>query len=469
MNRCCSHKPIWIFLLSICFIPHSYSQKIGQRVRISSGAVNGAFIDSKRKTLVVYGDPNEEISKAEMVLFTDFRRDVVWAGRDLVKKGALAVAPAAQKAYFTRGDSIWSQFALTQFHERSNHTTKVGILPLRVHRFVRGGDIVRWQGIDFRVLDTPGYTCGSVTYIADIDNKRFAFSGKLIYGDGKIFDLYRFQDSLRGIDGNHGYAARLGQLVSSLQLIAGQKPDFLIPSRGPVINNPDSAIPTLIHRIHSLYQNYLSITAQRWNHTDRMITLTNHVLGPSAPVDWMPFSSVIEKNPPSWYRHINSSNLVVAGDSSAFLIDCGSKKVIEELVRLKQSGRLKRAEGIFIINYDDDNTDFENDAVKEFGCPVYVTKELKEVLGNPAAFHIACLTTDPIPNLTIMLDGQKMSWKEFTLTFRYFPGQTLYHDALLFQKTDGESIFFIGDSFSPAGVDDYCFQNRNFLQPETGD
>src|SRR5882724_781825 len=123
MNRCCSHKPIWIFLLSVYFIPYSYSQKIAQHVRISSGAVNGAFVENNGKTLVMYGDPKEEINKPEMVLFTDFRRDVVWAGRDLVKKGALAIAPAAQKAYFTRGDSIWSQFALTQFHERSNHTT----------------------------------------------------------------------------------------------------------------------------------------------------------------------------------------------------------------------------------------------------------------------------------------------------------------------------------------------------------
>jgi len=468
MNRTCRNRLIWTFLLSICFIPYSYSQKIAPHVRISSGAVNGAFIESNGKKLVVYGDPKKEIRKAEMVLFTDFRRDVVWAGRDLVKKGALAIVPAAQKAYFTRGDSIWSQFALTQFHERSNHTTKVGILPLRVHRFVQGGDIVKWQGIDFRVLDTPGYTSGSVTYIADIDNKRFAFSGELIYGDGKIFDLYSFQDSLRGIDGNHGYAARVGQLVSSLQLIADQKPDFLIPSRGPVINNPDSVIQKLIRRIHSLYRNYLSITAQRWNHTDRMITLSNHVLGPSAPVDWMPFSSVIEKNPPSWYRHINSSNLVVAEDSSAFLIDCGTKKDLQEVVRLKQSGRVKRIEGIFITHYHYDHTDFINDAVKEFGCPVYVTKELKDILENPAAFHMPSLTPYAIPNLSIMQDGQKMPWKEFTLTFRYFPGQTLYHDALLFQKTNGEAIFFIGDSFSPAGVDDYCFQNRNFLHPETG-
>src|SRR5260221_7587625 len=168
MNRTCRDKLIWIFLLAVCFIPYSYSQKIAQHVRISSGAINGAFIESNGKKLVVYGDAKEEINKAEMVLFTDFRRDVVWAGRDLVQKGALAIAPAAQKAYFTRGDSIWSEFGRKRFHDYSNQTTKTGIIPIRVHRFVRGGYIVKWREIFFLVFNTPGFTRGSVTLITDI-------------------------------------------------------------------------------------------------------------------------------------------------------------------------------------------------------------------------------------------------------------------------------------------------------------
>ena len=83
-------------------------------------------------------------------------------------------------------------------------------------------------------------------------------------GTGKLFDLYSFQDSLRdGIDGNHGYAARLGHLVKSLQFIAAENPDIIVPARGPIITNPDQAIEKLIKRIQTLYQNYLSITAQR--------------------------------------------------------------------------------------------------------------------------------------------------------------------------------------------------------------
>jgi len=65
-------------------------------------------------------------------------------------------------------------------------------------------------------------------------------------------------------------------------------------------------------------------------------------------------------------------------------------------------------------------------------------------------------------------DGYKMQWKEFTFQFFYFPGQTIYHDALMVTKDSGEKIFFIGDSFSPSGIDDYCLLNRNLLQDGMG-
>lgn len=462
------NKKNCIFLLFVFILQSSYSQQITQSVRISSGAINGVFIERNGKTMVVYGDPKKEIKKSEMVLFTHFRRDVIWAGRELVKGGSNALVPSAEKSLFTSGDSIWTKFATTRFHDYNSQTTKIGILPLKVHRFVQGGEILKWQDIDIKVLNTPGYTRGSVSYIIDIDSKRFAFVGDLIYGDGKIFDLYSFQDSLRSISGYHGYATRLGQLVSSLQLIAEQKPDFIIPSRGPIIRDPDSSIKMLVQRIRSLYRNYLSISAYRWYFPERMDILSNHVLGPSARVDWMPFSSVIQKNPPSWYMHINNTNLVFAEDSSAFLIDCGTKGAFEKMVKLKQSGRLKSLDGIFITHYHDDHVDLINDVVKEFNCPIYVTKELKDILENPTAYHMPCLTNDPIPNLTIMQDGQKMQWKDFTLTFHFFPGQTIYHDAVLFKKNNGEAIFFVGDSFTPSGIDDYCLLNRNLLHQGTG-
>ncbi|HBE39663.1 MAG TPA: hypothetical protein DDW27_00350 [Bacteroidales bacterium] len=467
MRSLYNYKQLLIYLIPVILLQCADSQRLTESVRIVRGAVNGVEVKRNGSTLVIYGDPDNKIRKADIVLFTHFRRDVIWAGRNLTEHGSHAVVPDKEIIYFTGCDSIWTKAFQTRFHDYYCQTSKISFIPQKVYRAVKGGEILTWQDIDIKVLDTPGYTRGSVTYIMDIDGKRFAFTGDLIYNEGKIPDLYSFQDSLQSIGGYHGYATRLGQLVSSLQLIAGEKPDIIIPARGPIITNPDASIRELIRKIRSVYQNYLSISAYRWYFPERMALLANHVPGPDAHVDWMPFA-VTEKKPPAWYIHINNSNLVFADDSSAFLIDCGVTGTFKRLVALKQSGRLKSLDGVFITHYHDDHTNNINDVLKEFDCPVYATRELEDILGNPGAYDLPCLTTESIKDLNIMQDGQRILWKDFTLTFRFFPGQTLYHDALLFEKSNGETIFFIGDSFTPSGIDDYCLLNRNFLHQGSG-
>ena len=461
-------KIIYFLFLSVFIVQCTYSPKISKSIRINLGAVNGVLIEKNGANLVVYGDPDDKIKNAEMVLFTHFRRDVVWAGKNLIERGAIAVAPNDEKAYFTGGDSIWTNLALKRAHNYSCQTTKIGMSPLKISRFVKGGETLKWQGIDFKVLKTPGYTRGAVSYIANIDGQRFAFVGDLIYGDGKILDLYSFQDSIGKILGYHGYAARVEKLISSLRLIAEQKPDFIIPSRGPVITNPNIAIQKLINQIRLIYNNYLSVTAYRWYYPERVNTLSNQILGSSVRVNAMPFAPVIEENQLTWYKHISNTNLVFAEDSSAFLIDCGTERAFTELIKMKRTGRLKSLDGIFITHYHDDHTELINDVVKEFGCPVYATEELKDILETPSAFNMPCMTDKSIPNLNIMNSGQKMKWREFILTFYFFPGQTLFHDAVLFEKNNGEAIFFIGDSFTPSGIDDYCLLNRNLLHKKSG-
>jgi glyoxylase-like metal-dependent hydrolase (beta-lactamase superfamily II) len=457
-----------LILMSQLLVQCSHSDNLSPSVAVQPGAVNGVVVTRQGKKLVIYGDPGNDNKSADMVLFTDFRRDVIWAGKNLVNGGTFAIAPEREKQYFERSDSIWTKFNLARFHDYYCQTTKFDFLPLKADRYVKGGDIIEWQGVDIRVLDAPGYTRGAVSYIAELDGKKYAFTGDLIYGDGRIFDLYSLQDSFREIRGYHGYAARVGKLISSLGMIAREKPDFIVPSRGPVIRDAGVAIEKLIQTIRQLYSNYMSVSAYRWYYPAQMNVLADSVLGSSSNIDWMPYSSVILKNPPPWYKHISNSNLVLAGDSSAFLIDCGSRNAFDEILKMKHSGRLKSLDGIFITHYHDDHTDLINDVVREFGCPVYVTKELKDILENPSSYHLPCLTTNPVLNLTIMASGQQMAWKDFTLTFHYFPGQTIYHDAVQFKKSNGEAIFFVGDSFTPSGIDDYCLLNRNLLHPGTG-
>ena len=44
----------------------------------------------------------------------------------------------------------------------------------------------------------------------------------------------------------------------------------------------------------------------------------------------------------------------------------------------------------------------------------------------------------------------------------------MYHGGLVARRDDGQTYLFVGDSFTPSGMDDYCMQNRDILRPGEG-
>jgi len=104
----------------------------------------------------------------------------------------------------------------------------------------------------------------------------------------------------------------------------------------------------------------------------------------------------------------------------------------------------------------------------EFHCPVYFCREMRDILEHPDRYRMPCLTPNAIHSVRPMDDGATQRWNEFELTYSYFPGQTIYHGGLVAKNDNGQAVFFVGDSFTPTGMDDYCLLNRNFLAPEKG-
>lgn len=446
------------------------TESLSPHVSVARGAVNGVAIERDGHRLVVYGDPTHAWKTADMALFTHSRRDIAWAGRSLVEGGAESVVPAGEVQQFLQVEDFWSAFWDKRFHDYAQQSTRVLVTPIRVDREARGGERIAWRDLVVRVLDTPGYTRGAVSYFVEVDGLQYGFVGDLIYGDGRILDLYSLQDAVSQahIGGYHGYAGRIGDLIVSLRKVAEQKPDILVPARGPVIQEPAAAIDRLIHRLQAVYENYLSISAGRWYFHDPYDVLAARVLGAEAKIPWIPYAATIEKEPPEWIASIQNTRLILAKDRTGFLIDCGSRGIIDELVKLKAQGRLASIEGLFITHYHDDHTDRINEFLRENPCPVYVTPVMEDVTRRPGAYRLPAMTANAIGPLTVVPDGHRMSWKEFTLTFYDFPGQSIYHSALLVEKDSGEKIFFVGDSLTPSGLDDYCLQNRNLLGPGTG-
>ncbi len=448
---------------------NAQAEEVTAHVSFLPGPVNGVVVGDKAESVAVYSVTESRTRGVSTVLLTSHRRDAVTAAEVAIAAGATVIAPEAERELIETPNLFWDSFWTKRFHDYAQQSTKILTSPLKVDRYVNNDDTFDAGGVAFRVLETPGFTRGAVSYIVDIDDKRVAFTGDLIYGDGQLFDLYSFQDVIpeAKIGGYHGHASRLAMLIPSLKKIAAEKPDLIIPARGPVIRNPQEAIAKLIGRVEAYYRNYLSTNALNWYFKEERMTIKGRrVLGEDADVKLMPLS--VHEKTPDWIWENSTSRLLISDDGHGFLLDCGYQRVIDGVKQLMKDGLVKKVDGIFVTHYHDDHTNMVQAASQEFGCPIYATLEYEDILENPGAYHMPATTDSAMKDVTGLKSGHKMKWKEFDLEFQFYPGQTLYHGAVLVRRNGGTPYYFVGDAFSPSGMDDYCLLNRNLLHNDTG-
>ena len=204
------------------------------QVRITTGPVN-------------FVEVGEGASRA--VLVTHVRRDV------LPPPGSASlIVPEAEASFVSEPARFWQEFRKARFRDYAQKSTKIPESPHRVARTVKPGEKLRFGDAEVEVMSTPGFTAGAVSYLFTDGGKRYAATGDLIYSGGRLLDLYSLQDAVPETKtrGYHGFAARAGKLIESLQAIKAAKPDVLIPARGPLIEKPAEEIDTLIGRLQQI-------------------------------------------------------------------------------------------------------------------------------------------------------------------------------------------------------------------------
>jgi len=437
------------------------SEQVLPGLRLLRNSVNSALLERNGKTLLIDSGELDAAGRGivDWALFTHHHRDQCSSVSRLVRKGTKVAVPFREKMFFDEAHRFWDSADNIIDHRydfRPHLFTLRDSVP--VARALQAGHVHDWEGLRFQVLDTPGHTDGSVTYLVEIAGRRVAFTGDLISGPGQIWEIYSLQKRFPGMRGDYwGFGGAIEELKSSLDRVLQHKPDLLIPSHGVVMADPPTAVNRLKQNLDVLMENYLTTAAWR--------IYFDGIYPKDKPPMFPPLPTVTY---PNWIRHIASTTkAIVAEDKSVFISDCGHPKAIEELSRLQAAGEIGAVEGIWITHYHDDHTQLVNEAKRRFGAKVYVQREMLDIIENPLAYQMPCLFPESIRVEHPMEHGQTINWKNFKLTAYYFPGQTLYHDGLLAEK-DGQKVFFTGDSFANWGVDDYCSQNRCFTGRNNG-
>jgi len=455
--------PRSVLTFALLVAPTLRADDLPPSLEFREGPVNAVAIvrDGHRLAVNRSGEP------AERLLLTHGRRDVVAYARE--SRAETVAAPAASKTFLEGAGAFWNEWWEKRFDYYGQQVTRRPVRNFPASRYLEDGDTIEWRDLVIRHLATPGYTRDAGTYLAEIDGDTVAFTGDLVLAGGKVPDLYSFQDAIPAakVGAYHGHLGRLAQWLDSLERLAAAEPDLLVPSRGPVSHRPAEDLAAAAEKARAIYRNYLSTNALHWYFgEERMNTCAERVLGPDHGVTGMPFAEHVDL--PEWCRHIGTTKLLVSESGRGFVLDVGRTRALDTLKQAVADGLVDGIDGIFATHTHNDHTAAIADAAAAFACPVYAVPRVADVLAHPGRWFLPGVSPNDLGKVEATPDGHRMEWEEFTFTFRFFPGQMYNHGALLVERPGHEPVFFIGDSFSPSGIDDYCLMNRNLMREDTG-
>ncbi len=168
------------------------------------------------------------VKTVEMICCTQHRRPNVAGAYPFVESGAQLAVPAGERGLFDDVGSYWNNWKNRWHLYHSHPGPQVLARPVSVARSVAQDDVIEWRGFRIKVMDTPGATDGSVSYVMDDGAATVGFCGDAMYGPGQVWELYSLQKGFGAVGDYHGFLGARAKLILSLRKLAASG----APARG---------------------------------------------------------------------------------------------------------------------------------------------------------------------------------------------------------------------------------------------
>ncbi|MEH7081604.1 MBL fold metallo-hydrolase [Neobacillus drentensis] len=404
--------------------------------------------------LIDFGDGNVlqhlssiGVEKVTDIFMTHHHRDQGQGLPIAVQEGIRIWVPHTEQDLFHQIDEHWKARAIANnYNMRQDRFSLLQSVPVQGTLKDYSSHVI--NGRSFTIIPTPGHTVGSITIIAEIDDKMTAFSGDLIYGPGKVWSLSATQWTYNGGEG-------IALSVLSLLDLKDRNPDLLLPSHGQIMESPTNAIDLLIGRL-------VNLMTQR-NHNPRLLKLREN-----------PYEEI---TPHLLFNKTSMSNayVVLSETGKALFIDFGYDFIggiaagsdrasrrpwLYTLSKLKEQYGVKKIDVVIPTHYHDDHVAGLNLLRDIEGTEIWCPENFFNVLEDPQKYNLPCLWYDPIPVNRQLPLKQKIKWEEYEFTLYEQPGHTLYAAAIEF-IVDEKRVLAIGDQYQEDdGQFNYVYQNQ---------
>jgi glyoxylase-like metal-dependent hydrolase (beta-lactamase superfamily II) len=389
------------------------------------------------------GDVLDAVEGITDVLVTHFHRDQVQGLARAVESGVRVWVPPTELDFFRGREprSTWNDYDLRE--DRFALLDAVAVEPVSEYRTRRYG------GVDVYALPTPGHTLGSTTYLIEVEGRRLAFTGDLVYGDGQAWSAPALQWTYSGVE---GWAAT----IVSCGVLAASSPDVLMPSHGEPIEEPGRALDSLAGRMQELIDLRLPT---EWNVRERL----------QEPFD--PITPHFLRN-----RTMFANNYALVSETGAvLLIDFGydltctvfgaeSERAARRTLLWSLEGL--QVEAVLVTHYHDDHVAGINLLREITGAQAWIPENVAPVLADPGRYDLPCLWFEPVPADRVLPLGEPVRWHEYELTVYALPGHTRYAAAICVD-VDGRRVLVTGDQQTNEenGRAILNYQYRNLFDP----
>jgi glyoxylase-like metal-dependent hydrolase (beta-lactamase superfamily II) len=384
------------------------------------------------------------------VLVTHHHRDQVQGLQRAVEAGARVWVPRVERELIADVDRHWLARPIENDYDLRQDRFSL-LEAVAIAGTVDEYHSRRYGDFEVYALPTPGHTIGSVSYLVEVDGRRLAFSGDLVYADGKVWSLAATQWTYSGVEG-------LAATYLSCGVLARHEPELLLPSHGDPIEEPAAALALTQARVRELLD---LRNLGRWD-LDGWL---------NAP--WAPVTPRLLRNRTSFA----TTYALLSDSGGALLFDFGydlctgvpissdratRRPQVASFDALKRDFGVERVEAVIVTHFHDDHVAGLNLLRDVEGTEVWAPENVAPILEAPARYDLPCLWFDPIAVDRRLAYGEPFRWHEYELTAHPLPGHTRYAAAISFE-VDGKRVVATGDqqTYESDGRSVLNYQYRN--------
>lgn len=375
------------------------------------------------------------VTQIDCILHTHYHRDQA-QGDWLANQRAIPIAvPAHEKQFFEDAERLWSSRRIFDLYEVRNDFFSL-TQNVAVSKLLHDYETFHWRGHSFLIQPTPGHTIGSISMVANIDGRLIAFSGDLIYSDGKVQTLYDLQYAYQeheGVDFS---------LYSLTELIA-QNPALLCPSHGQPIEDPAGPMEHLKANLLEWYHYWIPTGTPTCQF--KATEVSPHLI--AHPLPTSTFYAILSKSGKVMLIDYGSASWRFFQSFRDAIDVYGRMRFVEHSMKALQANyHVTRLDVVIPTHYHDDHTNGIAHLVRKYGTRVWCYENMADIFANPRGRILGCILSEPIKVDRTFHDGEKFQWEEYEFTMMHSPGHTDYQMAL-FTTIDGCSVAFTGDAF----------------------